>query len=410
MRSTLLFVALTLAGASAIAAEKPKQDENATCLECHGSTDSGAPVVDPPAFAKSVHSGLTCVTCHDQVTDYPHPESMPRPDCASCHSDQAEAYARSIHGTAGAMGNKDVARCASCHGSPHQIVPVKDPASPVYPLNLPRTCGTCHGDAQLAARNKIPIPNAYQLYMDSIHGRAVTKSGLLVAANCSDCHGSHDIRPPQDATSTINRGRIPATCGRCHAGVLSEYEGSIHGRLHASGNLKAAVCVDCHTAHEIRRVDTEIARLDIVRECGTCHKESLRTYEDTFHGQVTSLGFTRTARCSDCHGSHGILPKADPRSRVNTANLVQTCGSCHSDANAKFVKYDPHADPHDRRRSPAYYYAARFMDLLLIGTFSFFGLHTALWAGRAATARKRGQPPPEPETLEEPGNTKVDPS
>jgi hypothetical protein len=36
--------------------------------------------------------------------------------------------------------------------------------------------------------------------------------------------------------------------------------------------------------------------LDIVKECGTCHEDLFRTYRDTYHGQVTSLGFTRTAR------------------------------------------------------------------------------------------------------------------
>jgi hypothetical protein len=40
---------------------------------------------------------------------------------------------------------------------------------------------------------------------------------------------------------------------------------------------------------------------------------------------VTGLGFTRVARCSDCHNSHKILPVSDPKSSISQANLVVTC-------------------------------------------------------------------------------------
>ena len=145
-------------------------------------------------------------------------------------------------------------------------------------------------------------------------------------------------------------------------------------------------------------------RLEIVRECGTCHAQSLRTYRDTFHGQVTSLGFTRVARCSDCHGAHDIFPKSDLRSSVAPSRVVATCRKCHPQANANFARYDPHADDRDRARNPVLYYAARSMTWLLAGVFFFFGFHTAVWAARPLIARfvkKRprkedGDEPPEP--------------
>ncbi|MBI2369382.1 MAG: hypothetical protein HYV08_03945, partial [Deltaproteobacteria bacterium] len=135
-------------------------------------------------------------------------------------------------------------------------------------------------------------------------------------------------------------------------------------------------------------------KLEIVKECGTCHAESLRTYRDTFHGQVTALGFTRVARCSDCHGAHGIRPSRDPRSPVHLANRVATCRKCHASANVNFAKYDPHADPDNRARNPLLYYAARFMTWLLAGVFGFFGVHTALWGARTLVAKRHGGPPP----------------
>ena len=154
------------------------------------------------------------------------------------------------------------------------------------------------------------------------------------------------------------------------------------------------MCADCHTAHAIQRVETDAWRLSITRECGTCHAESLRTYRDTFHGQVTSLGFVRVAACADCHGSHDIQKRSDPRSRVAPAHLVETCRQCHAGANASFVRYDPHANKHDRARNPVLYYAAKFMDGLLIAVFGFFGLHTALWVPRGLRARRRASKRP----------------
>ncbi|MBI4011436.1 MAG: cytochrome c3 family protein, partial [Candidatus Rokubacteria bacterium] len=160
------------------------------------------------------------------------------------------------------------------------------------------------------------------------------------------------------------------------------------------GNPLAPVCTDCHTAHQIRRVEAEAWKLEIVRECGTCHAESLRTYRDTFHGQVTALGFTRTARCSDCHGAHTVRPVRDRASMVNPANRVATCRKCHPDANENFARFDPHADPDNPTRNPWLYRAARFMRWLLVGTFAFFGLHTAVWGIRSLTSGRRGSAPP----------------
>jgi cytochrome b subunit of formate dehydrogenase len=174
--------------------------------------------------------------------------------------------------------------------------------------------------------------------------------------------------------------------------VLNVYRESIHGRQFTAGLFSAPVCIDCHTAHEIRRVEMEAWKLEIVKECGTCHSESLRTFRDTYHGQVTSLGFTRVARCSDCHGAHEVQPARDPRSAVHPDNRVKTCQKCHLAATASFARYDPHADPKNRDRNPILYYAAWFMTLLLVSVFAFFGAHTLLWAVRTMIEKGSGGP------------------
>ena len=97
----------------------------------------------------------------------------------------------------------------------------------------------------------------------------------------------------------------------------------------------------------------------------------MSSFHDSFHGQAATLKNAKAAVCADCHTPHHNLPPSDPRSSVNPANLAKTCGTCHANASANFVKYDPHADKHSRARSPLLYYTAQFMSLLLVGVFSF---------------------------------------
>ncbi|HET7853106.1 MAG TPA: hypothetical protein VFM04_01435, partial [Candidatus Methylomirabilis sp.] len=226
-REVVLLAILLAAGAvPAFAAESlPTIDD---CLACHSDrtlTKKGpagrsiALFVDQALLQGSVHGVLECVQCHADATEVPHPESLKKVRCQSCHDvavsgahtldpkkglacatchgshaihrvKEAETaickachraivheYDQSVHGRALARGEREVAQCHTCHGSAHELKKVRDPGSPVYPLNLPRTCGTCHGDPELAKRHGIPVANAYQLYMDSIHGRALARSG-----------------------------------------------------------------------------------------------------------------------------------------------------------------------------------------------------------------------------------------
>jgi hypothetical protein len=129
--------------------------------------------------------------------------------------------------------------------------------------------------------------------------------------------------------------------------------------------------------------------------CGNCHKEHLATYHDTFHSQVSALGYVETAHCWDCHREHEILPASDPKSAVAGANLVATCGRCHSGAEARVASYQPHADAHDRKKFPFVYYTRVFMDLLLLSVLGFFVLHTILWFIRSFFDRPKPGVPTE---------------
>lgn len=334
------------------------------CLQCH--TEKGG-----AHFDDSVHGALGCSACHTGITVFPHPEKIEKVNCGTCHASSVPKVAQSVHAKASEQP------CLSCHGDGHSILAVKDPKSTVYPLNIPRTCGVCHADKKVTGAHN--ITEVYSQYMDSIHGFALTKDGLLVAATCSGCHGSHDIRKHTDPASKVYRGNIADTCGSCHSGVEAAYQRGIHGELVKAGDATAPVCSDCHTAHQISDVKSSAWQLKTTGTCGSCHQEEMTTYRDTFHSQVSSLEFNRVARCWDCHGEHEILPASNPQSKIASANLVATCGRCHSGANAGFVTYQPHADPHNGKQYPLLHAVAIFMNLLLAGVLGFFALHTVLW-------------------------------
>lgn len=334
------------------------------CIECHA--DKGG-----PQFKASIHGSIGCADCHSDIKAFPHPEKVAKVNCSICHAAAVPKVAQSVHAKASGQP------CLSCHGDAHEILPATDPKSNVYPLNIPRTCGTCHGDKKVTAEHN--LPEVYSQYMDSIHGFALTNDGLLVAATCGSCHGSHDIRKHTDPASKVYRANVADTCGSCHGGVEAAYQKGIHGQLVKAGDTTAPVCSDCHTAHQIANVQSAAWQLKTTGTCGSCHTEEMTTYRDTFHSQVSALEYRQVARCWDCHGSHEILPASDPQSKISDANLIATCGRCHEGANASFVTYQPHADPHDGKRYPALHGAAIFMNLLLAGVIGFFLLHTVLW-------------------------------
>ena len=145
-------------------------------------------------------------------------------------------------------------------------------------------------------------------------------------------------------------------------------------------------------------------KLDIVNECGNCHEKDRNgkprktslydTYRMSYHGQVTSLGFTRGARCSDCHGAHNIQQVDDPSSRLSAANRVDTCKKCHPDATASFAKFEAHADFRDGDRFPLLHAVWIYFVIVMSFAFGFFGVHSILWLLRSMIDRiKHGKPP-----------------
>ena len=376
------------------------------CIECHAKTTektaSGKSAkVDPEEFGGSVHAKgkRKCLACHEEVENpdkAPHGKVKPV-DCASCHDKEAAEYATTIHGKAKAGGKTASATCVDCHGA-HDIRKTDDPKSKVHKVNMDVTCGVCHGNEAMIKKEKMPGGNVAKLYHDSIHGESVHGKDKSKAPTCTDCHGAHDMRPKSDPESNVHKTKVVETCGTCHSKERKVFLTSKHGKLKAQNVNAAPGCTDCHGAHGVKKHDLPGWQVDVVKECGDCHLDYIKTFRDTYHGKVTDLGYTRVATCASCHGAHQILPKDDPESKVSDRNRLATCQSCHPKANANFVKFEPHANKSSLESGPALYYTTKFMQFLLAGVFSFFGLHTVLWLYRSIkvvsarrAARKTGE-------------------
>jgi predicted CXXCH cytochrome family protein len=353
---SLLAGALWVWSFSWVAADAPRQagDENAACLSCHGNPDlktqlpSGEEIslyVDPAVFAASVHGrqGQKCTACHSNISGYPHPPMFAR-------------------------DRRDLT------------------------LGLYTTCRQCHFQQ-------------YQMTLDSVHA-LVLAGGDRNAPVCTDCHGAHDVTPPD-----WPRSKIPTTCSKCHSTIYNEYKESVHGAaLSETDNPDVPSCVDCHGVHRMEDPRTAAFRLKSPQLCARCHTDRammakyglstnvLNSYVADFHGTTVTLFEkqapdqpTNKAVCYDCHGIHNIKAVDDPEATVVKENLLKTCQQCHPDATANFPSAWVGHYQASPTRHPLVYYVQLFYRILIPGLIGFFVAFIALDIARRVAGRMQGR-------------------
>lgn len=368
------------------------------CLKCHerpdvrSSKDGHSLSVEAHVLTESMHQKISCSQCHAGVNASrrrPCETIAQKVDCSSCHAEVGQQFLTSMHGRLASNNDPNGPTCKECHGT-HGVKGKADSKSPIFSLNIPTLCARCHQEGKKAAVRYVGEEHEIiQHYTESIHGKGLLKSGLTVTATCTDCHPAHNVLPLSDPASSVNAANVPTTCGKCHHGIQEQFLQSVHSTMAQKTNQKLPVCNDCHSAHTIRRTDVEGFKLDIMTKCGRCHERIAATYFDTYHGKVSQLGYTKTAKCYDCHGAHDILPVSDPRSHLSHDNVVTTCQKCHPGANRRFAGYLTHATHHDPDKYPFLFWTFWGMTGLLIGTFVLGGAHTLLWLPRALQMRRQ---------------------
>ncbi|MGD0500880.1 MAG: cytochrome b/b6 domain-containing protein [Bryobacteraceae bacterium] len=292
------------------------------CSSCH---DQGQ------KLAKSAHAGLACDTCHDGYNAKTHPAGITKPECTTCHTDQAADYALGVHGQARKKGNESAPDCGVCHGGAHELL---RPGSQAFRMAAPDTCGMCHSDVA-------------EQYRASVHGQALAR-GVPQAPICTDCHGEHKIIKPSDEGSSVNAAHIRETCGSCHGDV----------RLTRKFGLPS---------------------------------DRLVSFDSSYHGLAAKAGSQTVANCASCHGVHNIFPSSDPRSTINPKNLPKTCGKCHPGAGTRFAISEVHLSENGSE-PPALRWVREFYLLLIPVTIGLMLLHNGGdWIRKAIALRFGGR-------------------
>lgn len=185
-------------------------------------------------------------------------------------------------------------------------------------------CLACHSPG-----SKISRAVSLEEFKDSVHGKL----------SCLSCHEKASKEKHGEEAREVD-------CRGCHNEEFQSYQSSIHGLAHKEGDLEAPLCVDCHGNHSIQTIDSpesSVSPTNLVQTCLSCHKEKeietidpehsqkefFLSYEESVHGRISPETGRRIAVCSDCHGSHAILPSDAARSVINKKNIPADCGSCH---------------------------------------------------------------------------------
>ncbi len=355
-------------------AEGPSTEEAAA----HESAGAREPALEGVA-------DRACLACHGSPgmqTELPSGETL-------YLSIDEETYARSVHGSAGYA-------CVQCHtdisGYPHDPITAATRREFVFQRYY-ASCAQCHVDM-------------YRTTLDSVHQRALA-AGNVEAAVCTDCHGSHDIGPPDEPLS-----RGSTICERCHSAIYSEYRDSVHGAaLIDEGNPDVPSCIDCHGVHDIAGpAFSGTFHLFSPQICAECHNDPALadryglnadvydTYVADFHGttvllfeSITPDQDTNKPVCVDCHGAHDIRPSGDPTSSVMKENLLGTCQRCHPDATTNFPSaWLSHYRP-DAETAPAVYFVDLFYRILIPAVIGGMLVFNATGVARSVGERLAGK-------------------
>lgn len=407
--------------------------------------------VDEAQLKRSTHRKLSCTSCHAGFNPeaMPHKETIEPVNCLTCHRDAPikHTFHPKIMRSSGRNGTPDQS-CRGCHGA-HDVTSPKSEASRFHTTKLTESCGTCHSGVQDAFQNSAhsaaqragvrgapncltchqnsiayvrsgrdttelkiaqeklclschlddpnvrartaPSAGFIAAYENSVHGAALLR-GNGKAANCVDCHGSHQMKKGVDPTALMSQQHIPETCAKCHANIAQEYGESVHGVAAARGNRDSPVCTSCHGEHNIlahtdprSRVSAKNVSAEV---CSPCHSslsltakyglesDRFKTFSDSYHGLAIREGSVKVANCASCHGSHSILPSRDPRSSINKSNLATMCGNCHPGANERFAIGSVHVVI-EKAKEPTLYWIANLYIFLIISLVGGMLVHNA---------------------------------
>jgi formate dehydrogenase gamma subunit len=182
-------------------------------------------------------------------------------------------------------------------------------------------CLECHGQDDLTKTNAAGL--SLSLFVDETRFRASVHQTNL----CVDCHQDLRFRWEHPDDGHVVQ---PVNCATCHESQAETYNASAHGIALREGNIASATCKDCHGHHEVPHLGepgSPVGAAQLVATCGQCHTEAAADLEESSHGKAMARGHRNAPNCLDCHAEHQIesLKGASP---LKISQDI--CGKCHA--------------------------------------------------------------------------------
>jgi Cytochrome c3 len=210
----------------------------------------------------------------------------------------------------------------------------------------PNSCLDCHS----------ALPDPLGVTEEEFNQDIHAQKGLT----CASCHGGDPSSDDPDKAMSrkagwkgkIKRKQVPQLCGSCHSDPaymrqfnpslrtdqLAQYHTSVHGKRWAAGDVKVAVCTDCHSVHDIKPPNdprSTVYPVNVAHTCARCHADAnyMKEYSiptDQFanynksvhHDALAVRGDLSAPTCTTCHGNHGAAPPGVDK-------VQNVCATCH---------------------------------------------------------------------------------
>jgi hypothetical protein len=245
-------------------------------------------LVSRDRFLTTAHGEMQCTYCHGGISSAPDKETahtgiVADPsgaskdnNCATCHQDQSEHFADSLHSNLGGYWTTLIARsspeaharletmfgnhCASCH----------------------TTCGDCH------------ISQPQSVGGGFVDGHVINKTPSM-SQNCTACHGSRVgneyLGKNEGIPGDVHFRTARMNCMACHTGA----------EMHDS----SASCKECHA--EPVQIENRYSGKPAV-DCDACHaqvgKPGDSIVQHTLHGDTLSCQVCHSVQYTNCDSCH----------------------------------------------------------------------------------------------------------
>jgi predicted CXXCH cytochrome family protein len=316
-----------------------------TCNDCHRPINDyqypHAPLAAVDYLAYRIEKDRTCENCHTpHLTSHPGRESATPVLCADCHT------AHDVLAEAAWYAGEATLACLNCHESQERGRLDRVIRAGLFAEDKPNTdyCLACHSqpglEMTLASGERLSLTIQPDDFHNSVHG----VDNAWQPLTCTDCHENYRYPHEPITIMTVRDYNLVkyAVCASCHEQNYDHTLDSVHGEALALGVKEAAVCTDCHGAHDTTPPDEPRARISLT--CEQCHSEIFREYADSVHGAALLVESNPDVpTCVDCHGVHTI---EEPTTAIFRASSPQMCGQCHADSEI-MARYDISTDVFD---------------------------------------------------------------